>query len=390
MVSTALLTLIYLSFISLGLPDSVLGSAWPAMTVSLNAPLWGAGLIQMLISFCTIISSLNSARLIREFGTGKLTAISVATTALALLGFSLAKNYVFLLLMAVPLGLGAGAVDAGLNNFVALHYEARHMSWLHCFWGVGATLGPVILSLFLGGKHGWRGGYGAVCAIQFCLVAVLAVTLPMWDRYEDRAALRAEAAAAKQAGKKQSTLNIPGVKGALATFFFYCAIEAAAGLWGASYLVEARGLSAEAAARGVSLYFLGITLGRFLSGFASMRMKSAALIRLGQLVSAGGAVLLMLPLPAGFGVAAMAVLGLGFAPVYPSMIHETPYRFGAERSQAVIGLQMACAYVGTTFVPALFGVLAARLGIGLLPAFLLAGVAGMLLCAERVRTLCGR
>lgn len=204
------------------------------------------------------------------------------------------------------------------------------------------------------------------------------------------AALRAEAAAAKQAGKKQSTLNIPGVKGALATFFFYCAIEAAAGLWGASYLVEARGLSAEAAARGVSLYFLGITLGRFLSGFASMRMKSAALIRLGQLVSAGGAVLLMLPLPAGFGVAAMAVLGLGFAPVYPSMIHETPYRFGAERSQAVIGLQMACAYVGTTFVPALFGVLAARLGIGLLPAFLLAGVAGMLLCAERVRTLCGR
>lgn len=390
MVSTALLTLIYLSFISLGLPDSMLGSAWPAMTVSLNAPLWGAGLIQMLISFCTIISSLNSARLIRKFGTGGLTAISVATTALALLGFSLAKNYVFLLLMAVPLGLGAGAVDAGLNNFVALHYEARHMSWLHCFWGVGATLGPVILSLFLGGKHGWRGGYGAVCAIQFCLVAVLAVTLPMWDRYEDRAALRAEAAAAKQAGKKQSTLNIPGVKGALATFFFYCAIEAAAGLWGASYLVEARGLSAEAAARGVSLYFLGITLGRFLSGFASMRMKSAALIRLGQLVSAEGAVLLMLPLPAGFGVAAMAVLGLGFAPVYPSMIHETPYRFGAERSQAVIGLQMACAYVGTTFVPALFGVLAARLGIGLLPAFLLAGVAGMLLCAEHVRTLCGR
>lgn len=390
MVSTALLVMIYLSFISLGLPDSMLGSAWPAMNVSLNAPLWGAGLVQMLISFCTIISSLNSAKLIRRFGTGKLTAISVATTALALLGFSLAKNYAFLLLMAVPLGLGAGAVDAGLNNFVALHYEARHMSWLHCFWGVGATLGPVILSLFLGGKHGWRGGYGAVCAIQFCLVAVLAVTLPMWDRYEDRAALRAEAAAAKQAGKKQSTLNIPGVKGALATFFFYCAIEAAAGLWGASYLVEARGLSAEAAARGVSLYFLGITLGRFLSGFASMRMKSAALIRLGQLVSAGGAVLLMLPLPAGFGVAAMAVLGLGFAPVYPSMIHETPYRFGAERSQAVIGLQMACAYVGTTFVPALFGVLAARLGIGLLPAFLLAGVAGMLLCAERVRTLCGR
>ena len=384
------LCMIYAAFISLGLPDSLLGAAWPAMQPALGVPLDSAGVLSMIVAGGTVVASLSADRMLHRFGTGRVTLVSVTMTACALLGYALAPGFWWLALAAVPMGLGAGAVDAGLNNFVALHYEARHMSWLHCFWGVGATLGPVILSLFLGGKHGWRGGYGAVCAIQFCLVAVLAVTLPMWDRYEDRAALRAEAAAAKQAGKKQSTLNIPGVKGALATFFFYCAIEAAAGLWGASYLVEARGLSAEAAARGVSLYFLGITLGRFLSGFASMRMKSAAFIRLGQLVSAGGAVLLMLPLPAGFGVAAMAVLGLGFAPVYPSMIHETPYRFGAERSQAVIGLQMACAYVGTTFMPALFGVLAARLGIGLLPAFLLAGVAGMLLCAERVRTLWGR
>lgn len=388
--ATFFLCMIYAAFISLGLPDSLLGAAWPAMQPALGVPLDSAGVLSMIVAGGTVVASLSADGMLHRFGTGRVTLVSVTMTACALLGYALAPGFWWLALAAVPMGLGAGAVDAGLNNFVALHYEARHMSWLHCFWGVGATLGPVILSLFLGGKHGWRGGYGAVCAIQFCLVAVLAVTLPMWDRYEDRAALRAEAAAAKQAGKKQSTLNIPGVKGALATFFFYCAIEAAAGLWGASYLVEARGLSAEAAARGVSLYFLGITLGRFLSGFASMRMKSAALIRLGQLVSAGGAVLLMLPLPAGFGVAAMAVLGLGFAPVYPSMIHETPYRFGAERSQAVIGLQMACAYVGTTFVPALFGVLAARLGIGLLPAFLLAGVAGMLLCAERVRTLCGR
>ena len=388
--ATLFLAVIYSAFVSLGLPDSMLGAAWPEMVAGFAVPVESAGTAAMVTSLCTVISSLFTNRLVARFGTGRTTLFSVMLTAAALTGIALAPSFLWLCVLAVPLGLGAGAVDAALNNFVALHYAARHMSWLHCFWGVGATLGPVILSLFLGGKHGWRGGYGAVCAIQFCLVAVLAVTLPMWDRYEDRAALRAEAAAAKQAGKKQSTLNIPGVKGALATFFFYCAIEAAAGLWGASYLVEARGLSAEAAARGVSLYFLGITLGRFLSGFASMRMKSAALIRLGQLVSAGGAVLLMLPLPAGFGVAAMAVLGLGFAPVYPSMIHETPYRFGAERSQAVIGLQMACAYVGTTFVPALFGVLAARLGIGLLPAFLLAGVAGMLLCAERVRTLCGR
>ena len=237
-VSTALLTPIYLSFISLGLPDSVLGSAWPAMTVSLNAPLWGAGLIQMLISFCTIISSLNSARLIRKFGTGRLTAISVATTALALLGFSLAKNYVFLLVMAVPLGLGAGAVDAGLNNFVALHYEARHMSWLHCFWGVGATLGPVILSLFLGGKHGWRGGYGAVGLMQCAVSALLFATLGMWKRSD----IQQEEREAKTLGVLD-VLRLPGAKAGMMTFFGYCAVESTLGLWGATYISQVRGVS---------------------------------------------------------------------------------------------------------------------------------------------------
>ena len=222
--ATFFLCMIYAAFISLGLPDSLLGAAWPAMQPALGVPLDSAGVLSMIVAGGTVVASLSADRMLHRFGTGRVTLVSVTMTACALLGYALAPGFWWLALAAVPMGLGAGAVDAGLNNFVALHYEARHMSWLHCFWGVGATLGPVILSLFLGGKHGWRGGYGAVCAIQFCLVAVLAVTLPMWDRYEDRAALRAEAAAAKQAGKKQSTLNIPGVKGALATFFFYCAI----------------------------------------------------------------------------------------------------------------------------------------------------------------------
>ena len=221
--ATFFLCMIYAAFISLGLPDSLLGAAWPAMQPALGVPLDSAGVLSMIVAGGTVVASLSADRMLHRFGTGRVTLVSVTMTACALLGYALAPGFWWLALAAVPMGLGAGAVDAGLNNFVALHYEARHMSWLHCFWGVGATLGPVILSLFLGGKHGWRGGYGAVCAIQFCLVAVLAVTLPMWDRYEDRAALRAEAAAAKQAGKKQSTLNIPGVKGALATFFFYCA-----------------------------------------------------------------------------------------------------------------------------------------------------------------------
>ena len=242
-VSTALLTLIYLSFISLGLPDSVLGSAWPAMTVSLNAPLWGAGLIQMLISFCTIISSLNSARLIRKFGTGRLTAISVATTALALLGFSLAKNYVFLLLMAVPLGLGAGAVDAGLNNYVALHCEAKHMSWLHCFWGMGTIIGPMILSAVLRVGGSWRMGYRAVGLMQCAVSALLFATLGMWKRSD----IQQEEREAKTLGVLD-VLRLPGAKAGMMTFFGYCAVESTLGLWGATYISQVRGVSEATAA----------------------------------------------------------------------------------------------------------------------------------------------
>ena len=260
-VSTALLTLIYLSFISLGLPDSVLGSAWPAMTVSLNAPLWGAGLIQMLISFCTIISSLNSARLIRKFGTGGLTAISVATTALALLGFSLAKNYAFLLLMAVPLGLGAGAVDAGLNNYVALHCGAKHMSWLHCFWGVGTIIGPMILSAVLRVGGSWRMGYRAVGLMQCAVSALLFATLGMWKRSD----IQQEEREAKTLGVLD-VLRLPGAKAGMMTFFGYCAVESTLGLWGATYISQVRGVSEATAASFGAMCYIGLTVGRAASG----------------------------------------------------------------------------------------------------------------------------
>ena len=376
-VSTALLTLIYLSFISLGLPDSVLGSAWPAMTVSLNAPLWGAGLIQMLISFCTIISSLNSARLIRKFGTGGLTAISVATTALALLGFSLAKNYAFLLLMAVPLGLGAGAVDAGLNNYVALHCEAKHMSWLHCFWGVGTIVSPFVMSWALTHRT-WNDGYRAVALMQLCIAALLLVTLPVWKK----AGGTAPEEKRRSVGVR-GALKIKGVPYLLAGFFGYCAAEATAMQWASTYFVAVKGLPTEDAAGLAALFYIGITAGRFVSGFAADRLGDRKMIRLGTGVLFCGIAALAVPIHSHTAaIAAFVVMGLGCAPIYPCIIHSTPANFGAESSGAIIGIQMAGAYVGSTFAPPLFGLLGSALGFSILPAYLLVFAVFMIAMTE--------
>ena len=364
MVSTALLMMIYLSFISLGLPDSMLGSAWPAMNVSLSAPLWGAGLVQMLISFCTIISSLNSAKLIRRFGTGKLTAISVATTALALLGFSLAKNYAFLLLMAVPLGLGAGAVDAGLNNYVALHCEAKHMSWLHCFWGVGTIIGPMILSAVLRVGGSWATGYRAVGLIQCAVSALLFATLGMWKRGN----IQQEEYGAK-ALSVWEVLSLPGAKAGMVTFLCYCAVESTLGLWGATYISQVRGVDEATAASFGAMFYIGITVGRAISGFMAMKLLPKQMVRVGQALLALGCVLMMIPAGSALSGVGLVVCGLGCAPIYPNIIQDTPVNYGAENSQAAIGVQMAFAYVGSTFLPSIFGALAGVGGYGLLPYF---------------------
>lgn len=364
MVSTALLMMIYLSFISLGLPDSMLGSAWPAMNVSLNAPLWGAGLVQMLISFCTILSSLNSAKLIRRFGTGKLTAISVATTALALLGFSLAKNYAFLLLMAVPLGLGAGAVDAGLNNYVALHCEAKHMSWLHCFWGVGTIIGPMILSAVLRVGGSWATGYRAVGLIQCAVSALLFATLGMWKRGN----IQQEEYGAK-ALSVWEVLSLPGAKAGMVTFLCYCAVEATLGLWGATYISQVRGVDEATAASFGAMFYIGITVGRAISGFMAMKLLPKQMVRVGQALLALGCIFMMIPAGSTLSGIGLVVCGLGCAPIYPNIIQDTPVNYGAENSQAAIGVQMAFAYVGSTFLPSIFGALAGVDGYGLLPYF---------------------
>lgn len=364
MVSTALLMMIYLSFISLGLPDSMLGSAWPAMNVSLNAPLWGAGLVQMLISFCTIISSLNSAKLIRRFGTGKLTAISVATTALALLGFSLAKNYAFLLLMAVPLGLGAGAVDAGLNNYVALHCEAKHMSWLHCFWGVGTIIGPMILSAVLRVGGSWATGYRAVGLIQCAVSALLFATLGMWKRGN----IQQEEYGAK-ALSVWEVLSLPGAKAGMVTFLCYCAVESTLGLWGATYISQVRGVDEATAASFGAMFYIGITVGRAISGFMAMKLLPKQMVRVGQALLALGCIFMMIPAGSTLSGIGLVVCGLGCAPIYPNIIQDTPVNYGTENSQAAIGVQMAFAYVGSTFLPSIFGALAGVDGYGLLPYF---------------------
>lgn len=364
MVSTALLMMIYLSFISLGLPDSMLGSAWPAMNVSLNAPLWGAGLVQMLISFCTIISSLNSAKLIRRFGTGKLTAISVATTALALLGFSLAKNYAFLLLMAVPLGLGAGAVDAGLNNYVALHCEAKHMSWLHCFWGIGTIIGPMILSAVLRIGGSWATGYRAVGLIQCAVSALLFATLGMWKRSN----IQQEEYGAK-ALSVWEVLSLPGAKAGMVTFLCYCAVESTLGLWGATYISQVRGVDEATAASFGAMFYIGITVGRAISGFMAMKLLPKQMVRVGQALLALGCIFMMIPAGSTLSGIGLVVCGLGCAPIYPNIIQDTPVNYGTENSQAAIGVQMAFAYVGSTFLPSIFGALAGVGGYGLLPYF---------------------
>ena len=363
-----LLVVIYLAFISLGLPDSLLGAAWPVMRAELGAPLSAAGAVSMVVSFGTIVSSLMSNRLIRRFGTGRVTFVSVVMTAFALLGYSYARSLGWLCLLAVPLGLGAGSVDAALNNFVALHYRAQHMSWLHCFWGLGATAGPVIMAACLIGR-GWTSGYRVISALQFALCAALAFSLPLWKRTEQPAG-QAEGSKADFVSNAEA-LRLPGIAYALLAFLCYCGVEVTAGLWMPSYLVELRGLDTSTAAACGSCYFGGITAGRALSGFLSMKLDARRMIRIGCVGMLAGALLLIAPLPPLFSFAGLVVLGVGCAPIYPSMIHETPRRFGKRASQAAMGLQMAVAYVGSTFMPPLVGAVAGATSLAVVPAALL-------------------
>ncbi|MBD1383142.1 MFS transporter [Metabacillus arenae] len=386
-----LLVIIYLAFISLGLPDSLLGAAWPVMQSDYGAPLETAGFLFMTIAGGTIISSLVSGKVLKQFGTGKVTCVSVLMTAGALLGFHFAPSVVWLIVCAIPLGLGAGAVDAGLNDYVATHYKAHHMSWLHCFWGVGATLGPIIMAQFISEENSWRNGYFVISGIQFALVIILLFTLPLWNRVKKNSniPLNEETEDSKSVindveAKDVKPLQIKGVNLALASFLFYCGVEATVGLWGSSFLVNVKELPVAAAAGWVSFYYGGITIGRLITGFITFKMSNRTLIRMGQIIALAGAALLLLPLPSTFSLVGFIMIGLGLAPIFPCMLHETPTRFGKKHSQTIMGYQMAVAYTGSTFMPPLLGFIASHSTIGIFPFCLVVFVAAMLLSSEKL------
>ena len=379
-----LLAIIYMAFISLGLPDGLLGAAWPSMVPELGTPVSFAGAIFIIISVSTVVSSLLSQRLNLRFGPGRVTAFSVAMTAAALFGFASCRSAWQLCLWALPYGLGAGSVDACLNNYVALHYASRHMSWLHCMWGIGASVGPYIMGAVLSAGRHWSAGYRSIGVLQLALTALLLLSLPLWKKGEEQG----EGEKAKPLRLKE-ILAIPGAKPLLLAFFCYCALEQTMGLWAGSYLALYRSFTPERAAGFTGLFFLGITLGRALNGFLTIRFSDSFLTRTGFVIIALGIAAVLLPLGDALALAGLVLVGLGCAPVYPCIIHATPARFGAGRSQAVIGILMAGAYLGNCLMPPLFGLIANHISIGLLPPYLLLLLAVMALSHRQAVRICG-
>ena len=392
---TLLLALIYLAFISLGLPDSLLGSAWPQMHVDLGAQRSMEGIISMLISCGTVISSLFSEKIIYKFGTGMISAVSTLLTAVALFGFSVSGNFYMLCFLAIPYGLGAGAIDAALNNYVALHFASRHMSWLHCFWGIGAAVGPYVMGVAMSLGKGWRGGYLAISVIQLVLTIVLFAALPLWKINQEK---NEESITEKKEPKKlKEIFKIKGVAFVLIAFFCYCAVEQTTGLWASSYFVINRGLSNHTAASFVGLFYIGITGGRFLSGFIADKFGDKKMIRLGICGILIGVVFLLIPanqlfssykmLKEIFPLIGLGFVGFGCAPIYPSVIHATPDNFGKENSQAIIGIQMAFAYMGVIIMPALFGIISQYITIALFPIYIMLITLVMFIMSEKMNKL---
>lgn len=380
-----LLLIIYLSFVSLGLPDALLGAAWPVMSQEFSVPVSYAGSISLIVAIGTVVSSLQSDRLVNWLGAGKVTALSVAMTAAAIYGFSVSREFWQLCLWAIPYGLGAGSVDASLNNYVAVHYASRHMSWLHCMWGLGASIGPYIMGVALTGGMGWNLGYGIIAVIQSVLSLVIFLSLPLWKKQKTDPGCNGES---RKPLTMKEILSIRGTKEVMLAFFCYCALEQTCILWGSSYFVLHIGVDEEAAAELASLFMLGLTSGRFLNGFLTYKINDTNLIRLGEGVIGLGILVLLLPFGRVCAMLGLVLMGLGCAPIYPCIIHSTPDHFGEEHSQALIGVQMASAYVGICCMPPLFGILANCIGVFLLPWYTAAILLVMVLMCETLNRKC--
>lgn len=385
--ATFLLIVIYISFIGLGIPDSLFGTAWPAIYADFHLPISFASFVSIIISSGTIISSLISAKVISLFGTNRVSAFSTAMTALALLGFSVSANFLLLCLFAIPLGLGAGAIDTALNNYVSLHYSATHMSFLHCFYGIGVTVSPYILSLVIDSSAGWRGGYRIAFGIQLCIAFILFLTLSIWKKAHHQ-----DSAGTEQTVKTlpfKEIARIPGVRLMWCLFITSCAIECTCGGWGSTYLVEYKHMDAVTAARMVMLYYMGMALGRFLSGILATRLNSWQIIRIGQWILGIALVILILPVPAGISAAGLFMVGLGNGPMFPNFNYLTPQNFGADISQSVMGAQMAMSYIGIMLAPAVCGVLGQFINMGIFPVYLLVFYIAMITATKRVKNVLG-
>ena len=377
-----LLPIIYLSFISLGLPDALLGAAWPMIHIQFEVPVSWMSLISLTICGCTVWSSLMADRINRRYGTGMVTAVSTAITAAALLGFGLSTSFWQLLILAVPYGLGAGSIDAALNNYVAIHYESRHMSWLHCMWGIGTSTGPFLMGALLSAGQSWNGGYLWIALVQGMLTLVLFMSLSVWKKEGGGESLEEKPLSLKE------IVAIPGAREVMAAFFCYCGLELTAGQWASTYFVMKDGLSPEEAAGYAGIFYIGITAGRAISGFMTMKLDDSQMISLGQGIMAAGIGAMLLPFGKYATMAGLLLVGLECAPIYPCVIHSTPAHFGADRSQALIGVEMASAYAGNCILAPIFGVVAEGVGVWLLPGYLLGILGVMWWMQERLNRIC--
>lgn len=367
--SALLLAVIYITYIGLGIPDSLFGAAWPAVYTEFGLPLSAANAVTILTFAFTMIISLYSAQIVKRFGTPLTTAVSTAMTAAGLLGTALAPNFFIVCLCTVPLGFGAGAIDAALNNYVALNYKATHMNFLHCFYGVGVSLSPYLMSLALKGQN-WRGGYAYATVLQVVITIITFLALPVWAKVSHSETEEKSGEEIKTLGIWQM-LKMPKVRMACAVFMTSCGIEYTCGTWGSTFLVLAKGMSAQRAAATITFYYLGITIGRFLSGIIAAKLSSRRIIILGQCIVLLAIILLFLPLSYVFAALGLFFVGLGNGPLYPNLVHLTPDNFGRGISQSVMGIQMATASIGIMLIPPLFGLIAQVIGTWIFPLFLL-------------------
>lgn len=361
-----LLIVIYIAFIGLGVPDSLIGSAWPAIHTEMDIPIETVSILTLLISGCTVLSSMFSARILNKLGTAKVTAFSTAVTAAALLGFSVAESFRFMIPLAVLLGLGAGAIDSGLNNYVALHCKASHMNFLHCFYGVGVSLSPYLMSLALS-NAGWRGGYRYAFYVQSAITLLLIVSLPLWKK-----------TASVEQTQEEKSINLtflqmakkPEVREVWIIMLATNAIEYACGVWGSTYLVTEKGFETKLGALALTIYYVGMSVGRFVSGLLSGKISTWKRIGIGAAVLAPAIAIMLLPLPDAAAVVGLFFVGLGNGSIYPNMIHLTPHNFGKEVSQSIMGSQIAFAYIGVMLAPPMVSLISRLFGIAVYPVLL--------------------